>query len=159
MSEEYVVVTTISSHRMRYAIPMSELQKMNEDYQVDPKWALDCVTMEEAEEFSQVHLGEQVVDSVVMNEKEILDLFDSDNDYLKEWDNDYKLAWIHNWKANPTLEEREAFEKIREANVAKKSAEKQERYHDYVTRMLRKDREEDIYSHGMTTPGNSDYEI
>src|SRR5210317_961949 len=151
MSEEYVVVTAISSHRMRYVIPMSELQKMNEDYQVDPKWALDCVTMGDIEEFSQVHLGEQIVDSVVMDEKEILDLFDSDNDYLKEWDNDYKLAWIHNWKSDPTIEEREAFEKIRQEYMNKRASEKQERYHEYVSRMLREERkaeEKDIYTHG-----------
>jgi hypothetical protein len=137
MSEEYVVVTTISTHRMRYVIPMSKLQKMNEDCQVDPKWALDVVTMQEAEEFSQIHLGEQIVDSAVMNEKEILNLFDSDNDYLKEWDNDYKLAWIHNWKSNPTPEERESFEKLRQEYADKKAPEKQERYHDFISRMYR----------------------
>lgn len=99
-NEKYVVVTCISTHRMRYVVPMSELQKLNEDYMVDPKWALDCVTCEEVKEFSQMHIGEQIIDSVTMNQDEILDLFDRDNDYLSSWSKDYKLEWIHNWKEN-----------------------------------------------------------
>jgi hypothetical protein len=45
MNDKYVLVTAISTHRMRYAIPMDELQKLNEEHPVDPRWALDCVTM------------------------------------------------------------------------------------------------------------------
>lgn len=99
MSEEkYVVVTAIQTFRERYVIPMSELQKQNEDYQVDPKWALDMVTMEEVKEFSQEHLGEQISDMFVMGEEEVLTLFDTDNKYLSEWSKEQKLKWIHDWK-------------------------------------------------------------
>ena len=97
---EYVVVTAMSTHRMRYVVPMDELQKLNEDYIVDPKWALDLVTCEEVQEFSQMHLGEQIVDSYVMDEDEILDLFDKDNDYLKDWTKEQKIKNIRNWKEN-----------------------------------------------------------
>jgi hypothetical protein len=114
MSEEYVVVTTVQTFRHRYVMPMSELQKMNEDYQVDPKWALDAVTMEEVKEFSQLHLGEQILDSVVVNEDEIVDLFDRDNDYASGWTREYKLAFIQNWKENPSPEEAAAFNDLRQ---------------------------------------------
>ena len=97
--KQYVVVTATSTHRMRYVVPMDELQKLNEDYIVDPKWALDLVKCEEVEEFSQLHLGEQIIDSVVMNEEEILELFDKDNDYLKEWSKEQKIKHIRDWKA------------------------------------------------------------
>ena len=97
---EYVVVTAMSTHRMRYVVPMDELQKLNEDYIVDPKWALDLVTCEEVQEFSQMHLGEQIVDSYVIDEDEILDLFDKDNDYLKDWTKEQKIKNIRNWKEN-----------------------------------------------------------
>lgn len=100
IDKQYVVVTTTSTHRMRYAVPMDELQKLNEDYIVDPKWALDLVTCEEVQEFSQMHLGEQIVDSCVMDEDEILDLFDKDNDYLKDWTKEQKIKNIRNWKEN-----------------------------------------------------------
>jgi len=97
--KEYVVVTAISTFRERYVVPMDELQKMNEDYMVDPKWALDLVTCEEVEEFSQLHVGEQIIDNVVMTEDEILELFDKDNDYLKEWSKEQKIKHIRNWRA------------------------------------------------------------
>ena len=54
MSEKYVIVTAISTHRIRYCIPVSELQAMNTKVPVDGheiEWAEDCVTMNEAEEF------------------------------------------------------------------------------------------------------------
>lgn len=150
--ENYVVVTTISSHRMRYVVPMSELQKMNEDSTVDPSWALDAVTMQEVKEFSQDHIGEQISDTFVMSEDEILQLFDKDNDYATGWTKEYKLAYIHNWKENPSPEEAQAFEKLRQAQFSSN----QERYHDAVDRMYRESG--DIYSTGMSTPGNRDYE-
>lgn len=99
MNDKYVVVTATSTHRMRYVVPMDELQKMNEDYIVDLKWALDLVTCEDVEEFSQMHLGEQIVDCYEMNEDEILDLFDKDNDYLKEWSKEQKIKHIRDWRA------------------------------------------------------------
>lgn len=99
MNDKYVLVTAISTHRMRYAIPMDELQKLNEEQPVDPKWALDCVTMQEIEEFSQEHLGEQIVDYDVLTEEEILAQFDKDNDYLTSWTTEKKINYIRDWKS------------------------------------------------------------
>jgi hypothetical protein len=99
MNDKYVLVTAISTHRMRYAIPMDELQKLNEEQPVDPLWALDCVTMEEIDEFSQQHLGEQIVDYDVLTEEEILAQFDKDNDYLTSWTTEKKINYIRDWKS------------------------------------------------------------
>ena len=99
-NEKYAVVTAISTHRIRYVIPMDELQKLNTESIVELAWAEDCVTCEEIKEFSQEHLGEQIVDSVEMSEKEVLDLFDRDNDYLSKWTDEEKLEWIRNWREN-----------------------------------------------------------
>ena len=120
MSEEYVVVTAISTHRMRYAVPMSELQKMNEDYQVDPKWALDAVVMQEVKEFSQEHVGEQIIDMFVMDEAKVLDLFDKDNEHASSWSKEYKLAWLKYWEEYPSDERRAEFEKIRQEHFINK---------------------------------------
>jgi hypothetical protein len=95
---EYVVVTCISSFRQRYVVPVDELQKLNPDQPVDPSWALDCVTAEEVKEFSQRHVGEQIIDAQVVKEAEILQFFDADNDYLAGWTQEEKLAWIRDWK-------------------------------------------------------------
>lgn len=99
MNDKYVLVTAISTHRIRYAIPMDELQKLNEKQPVNPKWALDCVTMQEIEEFSQEHLGEQIVDFDVLTEEEILARFDKDNDYLTSWTAEKKINYIRDWKS------------------------------------------------------------
>lgn len=120
MSKEYVVVTTIQTFRHRYIVPMDKLQEINTDYQADPKWALDCVTMQEVKEFSQLHLGEQIIDSAVVSEEEVLELFTSDNPYLSSWTDEYKLNWVNDcWE--PT--------------------ENQERYHEYISRKYKETKE------------------
>ena len=95
MSKDYVVVTCISSHRMRYVMHKDDLQKLNPDEPCWPEeWAKDTVSMEECEEFSQKHMGEYIVDSTLVTEEEMLDLFDKDNVYLSEWSTDYKINWV-----------------------------------------------------------------
>jgi len=98
LKPEYVVVTCVSTFRNRYVIPVDELQKMNPDAEVDPSWALDAVTCEDVKEFSQRHVGEQIIDAQVLREPEVLQFFDADNDYLKDWTEDQKISWIHDWR-------------------------------------------------------------
>jgi hypothetical protein len=95
---DYVVVTAISSHRMRYVMHKDDLRKLNTD--VDPTdaelidWAKDSVTMLECEEFSQMHIGESIIDVMTTDEDTMLQMFDIDNDYFKNWDKEKKLEWI-----------------------------------------------------------------
>jgi hypothetical protein len=97
MNKDYVVVTTISSYRMRYVMHRDDLQELNPSELVNAiGWANDTVTNEECEEFSQEHMGEHIVDTVEMNEDDMLELFDKDNDYLHEWTKDQKIEWIRN---------------------------------------------------------------
>ena len=97
MSKDYVVVTCILSHRIRYVMHKDDLQKLNPDAEVDMiEWANDTVTMEECEEFSQKYMGEYIVDTNLLSEEEMLELFDKDNDYLKDWAKDFKVKWIRN---------------------------------------------------------------
>ena len=102
--ERYVVVTCISSFRERYVVPVSELQKLNEDkvltIEEAAEWARDSVTMEEVKEFSQHWLGETILDTFVLDKERMLALFDRDNDYLKGWSEDQKLNYVHKWKDN-----------------------------------------------------------
>ena len=101
--EKYVVVTAISQFKIRYVVPMSELQKENPDTPVDPLWALDGVTCNDYEEFSQDWLGEVITDWQVENEEQVLERFDRENDYLTGWTKEKKLEWIRN---NGTSHER-----------------------------------------------------
>ena len=99
--EKYVIVTAISSYRMRYCIPVSDLQKMNPDATVDPEeWAMDSVAMNEVDEFSQEWLGEHILDAREVTEKEMLSMFDKENKYLESWSTEKKLEHVKNWKAS-----------------------------------------------------------
>jgi hypothetical protein len=94
-NKDYVVVTAISSYRMRYVMHRDDLQKQGSHNPVDAiEWANDTVNMNECEEFSQEHMGEYIVDTVEMNEEDMLELFDKDNDYLSDWSKDQKIEWI-----------------------------------------------------------------
>lgn len=100
--ERYVVVTAVSTHRIRYCVPWSELQKMTPNVKLTHDkaitWAGDSVTMQEVKEFSQDWLGEQIVDTFILDEERVLQLFDRDNDYLSGWPKEQKLEYIHNWE-------------------------------------------------------------
>lgn len=87
---ELVLVEAISTYRMRY---MVEVPKGKSE------WALDTVTMEEAAEFSQLHLGEQIISRRVMTEDEVVALCDVDNSYCSTWDREKKLdVFVTKWK-------------------------------------------------------------
>ena len=98
MQNVYIVVTTISTFKHRYVMHKDDLQKLNGDIHATDnelcEWAMDTVTMEECEEFSQHHIGEQIVDTYECTEDEMLTFFDRDNDYLKSWERDYKIEWV-----------------------------------------------------------------
>lgn len=104
-SKKYVVVTAISSHRMRYVMNVGDLQELNPSMSIsghEEEWAGDTVTCQEVEDFSQDWLGEQIIDTRIVDEEEMLQLFDKDNDYLKKWDRDYKVQWVRkNLKKGP----------------------------------------------------------
>lgn len=104
MSKEYVLVTAISHFRMRYCIPVDELRKENADASDKDfnavEWANDCVSMQECEEFSQAHISEDIVDTRVVSEDEMLRQFDEDNTYLSGWTREKKIESVHRWKQN-----------------------------------------------------------
>jgi len=97
MSKDYVVVTCISSYRMRYVMHRDDLQRLSPLDPVDAiEWANDAVCNNDCEEFSQEYMGEYITDTVEMNEEDMLELFDKDNHYLSEWTKDQKLEWVRN---------------------------------------------------------------
>jgi hypothetical protein len=98
---KYVIVTAISSYRMRYCIPVDELQQLNTEVPVEGheiEWANDCVTCNEIKEFSQKHVGESIIDTEILTEEQMLEKFDTDNDYLIDWTREKKIQYVRNWK-------------------------------------------------------------
>jgi hypothetical protein len=94
---QLVLVETVSMFRMRYVV---EVPVGTDDYNNDKSlWALDTVTMNEAQEFSQEHLDETIVSHRVVSKKEALALCDIDNDYTKSWSKDKKIeTFFTPWK-------------------------------------------------------------
>lgn len=87
---EWVLVDCVSTFRTRY---MVEVPKGKTEY------ALDTVTMNDAKEFSQEHLGEQIVSYRTVTKEEGLALSDKDNGYTKTWDSQTKIEnFFTTWK-------------------------------------------------------------
>jgi hypothetical protein len=55
------------------------------------EWALDTVVCQEAKEFSQEYLGEQIVSHRIVSQEEALELCDKDNSYCESWTDDLKI--------------------------------------------------------------------
>lgn len=78
----WVMVECVSTFRMRYMVEAPA------DH---PEYALDDVTMQTAKEFSQEHIGEQIISHRVMSTAEALVQCDLDNSYCSEWNDDQKI--------------------------------------------------------------------
>ena len=78
------LVETISMFRMRYVVECESADH-----------AKDVVTMNEAEEFSQLHLDELITSAREIDDAEYLRLFDEDNDYLESWSEEQKFKFVN----------------------------------------------------------------
>ena len=96
IEHDYVVVTTIKTFRHRYVIPKSRLQELNTEAVADVTWATDSVICEDVKEFSQMYLGETILDVSELTTDEALMLFDVDNEYLSGWNQEQKIEWMDN---------------------------------------------------------------
>jgi hypothetical protein len=83
MNNKLFLVETISMHRMRYVVKTK-----------NPVYAEDTVVMNEAKEFSQKHIDENIISTREITHEEYLRLFDQDNDYLSDWTLDKKRQFI-----------------------------------------------------------------
>ena len=86
---QWVLVETVSMFRERYMVEVPVgVDKYGKD---KADWALDTVTMGEAKEFSQEHLGETIVSHRVVTREEALAMCDKDNDYARVWNDELKI--------------------------------------------------------------------
>jgi hypothetical protein len=100
-AKDYVVVTAISSYRMRYVMHRDDLTLSSPGIKTTLtgnttaiEIAQDAVTMNECEEFSQEHVGEYIIDVGELTEDEMIDMFDKDCDYISGWDRERKIKWV-----------------------------------------------------------------
>lgn len=79
---ELVMVECISTFRQRYVVEVPKGKA---------EWALDTVTMEQAKEFSQLHIGETIVSHRTVTLDEALAISDIDNHYCESWTDQRKI--------------------------------------------------------------------
>lgn len=124
MTKEYVMVTTIQTFRHRYIVPVSALP----DDGVSPTSdVMDMVTLDEVKEFSQEFLGEQIIDGVLTDQDKVLEMIDQEQPWIKCWTKEQKIDYMDAWNDDLDRVRVEEFQ------------EKQERYHDYILRMLQQE--------------------
>jgi hypothetical protein len=78
------LVETISYFRHRYVIECDSAEH-----------AKDTVTMNEAEEMSQLHIDESITSCSIIDDTAYLRIFNEDNDYLREWSDEEKFKFVH----------------------------------------------------------------
>lgn len=85
---QYAIVTVISSYRTRYAVPVKD-----EDFKTVER-VKTMVADNEVDEFSQLWLGEQIIDAQVVDQHQMLNMFDVENEYLKGWSTKQKIDFV-----------------------------------------------------------------
>ena len=86
---QLILVETVSMFAMRYLV---EVPVGIDDYGNDKSlWALDTVTMQQAKEFSQKHIAENIISHRVISKEEALSTLDVDNEYCKKWSEELKI--------------------------------------------------------------------
>lgn len=99
---KYVLVETISQFRMRYVVEVPDDHNEREYPCSAILWAEDTVTLEEAKEFSQKHIGELILSSHEITPEQIITMCDQDNEYCASWDREKKMeAFVTKIGYNP----------------------------------------------------------
>jgi hypothetical protein len=96
--KKYVIIETVATFKMQYAIPVEDLSDEELSDKTAIEYASDSVVCEEVNEIGQSYLGEQIVNSLILNKEDTLAKFDKVNEYAKDWDDDKKMNLINKWK-------------------------------------------------------------
>lgn len=81
------LVETVSMFRIRYVVECDS-----------PEHAKDTVSMNEAEEFGQLHIDENIIGCRAVTDEEIPVLFFEDHPYLESWGPEKAMNYVHKVK-------------------------------------------------------------
>lgn len=91
MAKKLYLVETVSIFRQRYVVESKKAEHAQDEVVMNTTGVYD----ENWKEFSQHHVGEDISSVWELSKKEYLELFDTDNDYLKSWSEERKLEFIN----------------------------------------------------------------
>lgn len=81
------LVETISMFRIRYVVECDSAED-----------AKDTITLDEAQEFGQMHVDESIFSCREVKDEEIPTLFFEDNPHLQEWGPSRAMEYVHKVK-------------------------------------------------------------
>ena len=82
------MVETVSMFRMRYVV-----EAKNKEHAMDE--VVMGIGVDGLREFSQHHIDEVISSCREITDKDYIDTFDEDNDYLKSWTDEQKFAFVN----------------------------------------------------------------
>jgi hypothetical protein len=88
MEKKLYLVETVSMFRMRYVVEAREAGHAEDEFVME-------IGKESFKEFSQHHMDEVIVSTRELSATDYMNLFDTDNDYLKSWDIEQKMSMIN----------------------------------------------------------------
>jgi hypothetical protein len=102
MSTNYVLITTLSHFKLKYAIPEAAFAELGFSEPIDQQKLLELINSGKFKEFSQTHLGEVLADVSQYTQEDMLAIFNEDNDYLSDWTTDKKVDYLDKWDEEET---------------------------------------------------------
>ena len=91
MAKKLFLVETVSIFRQRYVVEAKNAEHAQDEVVIATTGDYD----ENWKEFSQHHVDECITSTREISKKEYLDLFDTDNEYLKSWSVEQKMKSIN----------------------------------------------------------------
>ena len=91
MEKKLYLVETVSIFRHRYVVEAKEAEHANDEVVMNATGVYN----EDWNEFSQKHVGEDIVSTREITADEYFKIFDEDNDYLKQWTDVEKMQFIN----------------------------------------------------------------
>ena len=91
MEKKLYLVETVSIFRHRYVVEAKEAEHANDEVVMNAIGAYN----EDWNEFSQKHVGEDIVSTREITADEYFKIFDEDNDYLKNWTDVEKMQFVN----------------------------------------------------------------
>ena len=91
MENKLYLVETVSIFRHRYVVEAKEAEHANDEVVMNTTGVYD----DKWNEFSQKHVGEDIVSTREITADEYLKIFDEDNDYLKGWTDVEKMQFVN----------------------------------------------------------------
>jgi hypothetical protein len=88
MEKKLYLVETVSMFRMRYVVEAREASHAEDEFVME-------IGKDSFKEFSQKHIDEVIVSTRELSATDYMNLFDSDNDYLKSWPNEQRMSIIN----------------------------------------------------------------